>query len=306
MFFPVKLIAPLALVFCFMTAGSAQAVNSAASLQLQRSHVRPGMAQRLASLEQKYGGRLGVAVIDTGSGQQMGWRMDERFPLCSTSKVMAVAALLKRSVQQPELMTSVRKMTRDKLTNYNPITGQHLEESMTLSELSAAALQYSDNAAMNLILETLGGPAAVTRYARSLGDNAFRLDRTEPTLNTAIPGDPRDTSTPRAQARSLQKLTLGHALPDKQRQWLNDWLRGNTTGNASIRAGLPADWTVGDKTGSGDYGTTNDIAVAWPQGHAPIVIAVYYTQNHPKAESRREVLAEAARIVAGRYADDVR
>ena len=135
---------------------------------------------------------------------------------------------------------------------------------MSLAELSAAALQYSDNVAMNKLIAHVGGPASVTAFARQLGDETFRLDRTEPTLNTAIPGDPRDTTSPRAMAQTLRNLTLGKALGDSQRAQLVTWMKGNTTGAASIQAGLPASG-CGDKTGSGGYGTTNDIAVIWPK-----------------------------------------
>nr|UGK56930.1 hypothetical protein [Escherichia coli] len=166
---------------------------------------------------------------------------------------------------------------------------------MSLAELSAAALQYSDNVAMNKLIAHVGGPASVTAFARQLGDETFRLDRTEPTLNTAIPGDPRDTTSPRAMAQTLRNLTLGKALGDSQRAQLVTWMKGNTTGAASIQAGLPASRVVGDKTGSGGYGTTNDIAVIWPKDRAPLILVTYFTQPQPKAESRRDVLASAAK-----------
>ncbi|MCV5532360.1 class A beta-lactamase, partial [Escherichia coli] len=162
---------------------------------------------------------------------------------------------------QKQLLNQPVEIKPADLVNYNPIAEKHVNGTMTLAELSAAALQYSDNTAMNKLIAQLGGPGGVTAFARAIGDETFRLDRTEPTLNTAIPGDPRDTTTPRAMAQTLRQLTLGHALGETQRAQLVTWLKGNTTGAASIRAGLPTSWTVGDKTGSGDYGTTNDIAV---------------------------------------------
>ncbi|HDS8510076.1 class A beta-lactamase, partial [Escherichia coli] len=217
---------------------------------------------------------------------------------CSTSKVMAAAAVLKQSETQKQLLNQPVEIKPADLVNYNPIAEKHVNGTMTLAELSAAALQYSDNTAMNKLIAQLGGPGGVTAFARAIGDETFRLDRTEPTLNTAIPGDPRDTTTPRAMAQTLRQLTLGHALGETQRAQLVTWLKGNTTGAASIRAGLPTSWTVGDKTGSGDYGTTNDIAVIWPQGRAPLVLVTYFTQPQQNAESRRDVLASAARIIA--------
>ena len=253
--------------------------------------------QKLEALEKSAGGRLGVALINTADDSQIVYRADERFAMCSTSKVMAAAAVLKQSESDKTLLNQRVEIKKSDLINYNPIAEKHVNGTMTLAELSAAALQYSDNTAMNKLIAHLGGPEKVTAFARSLGDETFRLDRTEPTLNTAIPGDPRDTTTPLAMAQTLRNLTLGKALAETQRAQLVTWLKGNTTGGASIQAGLPKSWVVGDKTGSGDYGTTNDIAVIWPEDHAPMILVTYFTQPEQKAESRRDVLAAAAKIV---------
>lgn len=255
------------------------------------------IGQKLAELEIRTGGRLGVALINTADNSQIVYRGNERFPMCSTSKVMAVFALLKQSETDKELLNQRVEIKKSDLVNYNPITEKHLDSGMTLAELSDATLRYSDNTAMNKILAHLGGPGKVTQFARSIGDKTFRLDRTEPTLNTAIPDDPRDTTTPVAMAKTLRKLTLGNALAEPQRAQLVTWMKGNTTGSASIRAGLPTSWVVGDKTGSGSYGTTNDIAVIWPANQAPLVLVTYFTQPQKDAKSRNDVLAEAAKIV---------
>lgn len=253
--------------------------------------------QKLAELEKSTGGRLGVALINTADNAQIVYRGAERFPMCSTSKVMAASAILKQSETKKDLLNQRVEIKKSDLVNYNPIAEKHLDTGMTLGELSAAALQYSDNTAMNKLIAELGGPAGVTKFARSIGDSTFRLDRTEPTLNTAIPGDKRDTTSPLAMAKSLQNLALGKALGEPQRAQLVEWLKGNTTGAESIRAGLPATWVVGDKTGSGDYGTTNDIAVIWPDNHAPLVLVTYFTQPLQDAKARKDVLAAAAKIV---------
>lgn len=279
--------------FALLAATAFPLLVGSVSLQAQTLSVE----QKLAALEQSSGGRLGVALIDTADGSQILYRGDERFAMCSTSKVMAAAAVLKQSESQHDLLNQRVEIKKSDLTNYNPIAEKHVGGSMSLSELSAAALQYSDNVAMNKLITQLGGPQGVTAFAREMGDETFRLDRTEPTLNTAIPGDPRDTTSPRAMAQTLRKLTLGKALGDVQRAQLVTWMKGNTTGAASIQAGLPASWVVGDKTGSGDYGTTNDIAVIWPKDRAPLVLVTYFTQPQPEAESRRDVLASAAKIV---------
>lgn len=253
--------------------------------------------QKLAALEKQSGGRLGVALINTADRSQILYRGDERFAMCSTSKAIVVAAVLKQSETQHDILQQKMSIKKADLTNWNPVTEKYVDKEMTLAELSAAALQYSDNTAMNKLLEHLGGTGNVTAFARSIGDTTFRLDRTEPELNTAIPGDERDTTSPLAMAKSLHKLTLGDALAGTQRAQLVAWLKGNTTGGQSIRAGLPESWVVGDKTGGGDYGTTNDIAVVWPEGRAPLILVTYFTQPQQDAKGRKDVLAAAAKIV---------
>lgn len=253
--------------------------------------------QSLAGLEKSSGGRLGVVLINTADNSQIVYRGGERFPMCSTSKMMVVAGVLKQSESQKGLLDQQVDIKKKDLVSHSPIAEKRLNNKMSLAELSAATLQYSDNTAMNKLIEQLGGTKKATAFARSIGDKTFRLDRTEPTLNTAIPGDKRDTTTPLAMALSLQKLTLGDALAAPQRDQLVEWLKGNTTGAASIRAGLPTEWVVGDKTGSGSYGTTNDIAVIWPKDKAPLILVTYFTQNEKEAKSRREVLASAAKII---------
>jgi beta-lactamase class A len=212
---------------------------------------------------------------------------------------MVASAILTRSVEVPGLLQQRIRYRQSELVNYSPITQKHVADGMTVAGLCAAALQYSDNTAANLLIRMAGGPQAVTAFARSIGDGEFRLDRWETELNTAIPGDVRDTSTPGAMGRSLQRLVLGDALASPQREQLRDWLYGNTTGAARIKAGIPADWKIGDKTGSGDYGTANDIAVVWPPGSAPVVVAIYTTQARQDAKPRDDVISSAAKIVAG-------
>ena len=251
---------------------------------------------QLTKLEQMLAGRLGVFALNTANGKQLSYRADEYFPMCSTFKVLLASAILKRSTHDGLMQQRIKYQQSD-LVTYSPITKQHLEDGMTVSALCAAAIQYSDNTASNLLLKILGGPGAVTTFARSIGDRQFRLDRWETALNSSIPGDRRDTSTPNAMASSLHRLALGDALEPRLQLQLRVWLQGNTTGAARIRAGVPADWSVGDKTGTGDYGTANDVALLWPPRRAPVVVAIYTTQGEKDAKARNEVIASAARIV---------
>jgi len=260
------------------------------------------LAARFAAIEKATGGRLGVAGIGTATGRRFGHRGQERFAMCSTFKVLAASALLARVDRGNEdLNRRIRFAAGDVIKN-SPISKDHAGEGMTLAVLCAAALDYSDNTAANLILAALGGPHAVTAFARSLGDPVTRLDRTEPTLNEATPGDPRDTTTPAAMAANLQKLLLGKALAPASRAQLAQWMIGNKTGDARLRAGFPRDWRIGDKTGSGDHGTANDIAIAWPPGREPIIVAVYLTESTVSPERQNAAIADVARAVAAAVA----
>jgi beta-lactamase class A len=254
---------------------------------------------RCAAIEASHGGRLGVAVIDTASGRTAGRRAHERFPMCSTFKLLAVAAVLARVDRgQERLDRWVRFGKADLLAN-TPVTGAHVAAGgMTLGDLCAAAIEYSDNTAANLILASLGGPAGYTRFARSLGDNYTRLDRIELELNTSIPGDPRDTTTPSAMAHSLRAVLVGDTLSPGSRRRLIGWLKASRTGEHRLRAGLPDGWTVGDKTGTGAHGSTNDIGILWPPGRAPILAAAYFTGSDAPLARRETALADVGRALA--------
>ncbi|RYG63184.1 class A beta-lactamase, partial [bacterium] len=226
---------------------------------------------KLAKLEKSLDGRLGVYAFDTATGAQLHYRADERFPVNSTFKALLGAAILDRSEHEVGFLERRIRFSNSDLVTHSPVTGEHLADGLTVAQLCAATIQTSDNTAANLLMKILGGPSGVTAYARSIGDHKFRLDRWETELNTAIPDDLRDTSTPKAMAQSLRRVTVGHALEAEQRQRLITWLRGSTTGAKRIRAGVPKNWIVGDKTGTGEYGTAHDIAVLWPPRRRPIV-----------------------------------
>ena len=255
-------------------------------------------ADRLAALEVSVGGRLGVAALDLASGATLTHREGERFAMCSTFKAMAVAALLARVDRGAEHLDRFVSFSEADLLPYAPIAKGHVSAGgMRVGELCAAAVEFSDNTAANLVLAAIGGPAGWTGFVRSMGDAVSRLDRTEPTLNTAIPGDARDTTTPLAMLSDLRLVALGKVLSSASRDLLVGWMVGCQTGKARLRAGLPASWRVGDKTGTGDHGMANDIAVAWaPSG--PIVIASYLSAEHADGPTRDHVQAEVGRTVA--------
>jgi beta-lactamase class A len=251
------------------------------------------LAAAFARIEKESGGRLGVAVLDTQTGAQAGHRADERFPMCSTFKLLAAAATLWRvDAGSERLERRVPFGARD-LVTYSPVTEKHVGAGMTLAELCDAAVTLSDNTAANLLLAALGGPGGITAFARTLGDATTRLDRIEPELNEARPGDPRDTTSPSAMTANLRALLLGDALSAASRAQLTAWLAANRTGDARLRARLPAGWRVGDKTGAGANGTNNDVGVLWPPGRPPIIVSAYLTEAAAVPAARRDATIAA-------------
>lgn len=248
-----------------------------------------------AALESTFDARLGVYAIDTGSGREITYRADERFAYASTFKALAAAAVL----QQTDLadLDRVVTYTSDDLITYSPVTELHVEEGMTLGDIVEAAVRFSDNTAGNLMLDELDGPAGFTAALAAIGDDVTQSVRWEAGLNDGVPGDPRDTTSPRAFATDLREFGLGDALTEDKRDQLVDWMTGNATGANLIRAGVPADWVVADKSGSGGYGVRNNIAIVWPPDAAPIVLAIMSTRDSPDATRDDALIAQAASVV---------
>ena len=259
--------------------------------------------EQLAHLEASSGGRLGVAATDTGNNQQIQYRADESFPMGCTSKVIGVAAILKESMKNHHFLQERIKYKKDDLVTWTPITEKHLVDGMTIAELCAAAISYSDNTAMNILTKKLGGPEGINKFARSIHDMHFKLDHWWPKVALSSPASREDATTPAAMEESLHKLVFGDVLAISQREMLITWLKNNVTGNARIKAGVPHGWVVGDKTGTGyHYGTTNDIAVIWPPKCDPIVVTLFYTSNKKDAPKREDVIASATKILITAYA----
>ncbi|MEU7653124.1 class A beta-lactamase [Micromonospora taraxaci] len=258
----------------------------------------PAAEQEFQRLEKTFKARLGVYAVDTGTGRIVEHRADERFAYASTWKALAAAEVLDDTTDA-ELDRVVRYPARD-LVAHSPITEKHVAEGMSLRAVADAAVRYSDNTAGNLLLRHLGGPEGFERKLRAVGDTTTDAARYETALNEATPGDRRDTSTARALAGDLRAYTVGDALTPADRDVLRGWLRGNTTGAALVRAGVPAGWVVGDKTGTGGYGTRNDIAVIWPPDRAPIVLAVLSSRDTKDATPDDALIAEATRVVVAR------
>ncbi len=288
---------------------TALALGAAAALALGGGTARAatgagGVTARLRELEREHTARLGVYGRNLRTGRTVVHRADERFPMASLFKTLAAAAVLRDLDRDGTFLARRVHYTRDYVTRsgYSPITEQHVATGMTVGELCDATIRFSDNTAGNLLLKELGGPTAVTRFARSVGDRVTRLDRWEPELNSAEPWRETDTTSPRAIGLTYARLVLGDALDPCDRARLTDWMLRNTTSGEKFRKALPADWLIADKTGGGRHGGNNDVGVVWPPDGPPIVLSVLTTQPEEDAPADNPLVARAAELVAAELA----
>jgi len=279
-------------------------LSGCAFISKQQAAAARTLSDELAALEIQSQGRLGLHVLDTVSGAEAGWRGDERFPMCSTFKTLLAARVL--YLAQRDEIRLWRKLyySPSEVVAWSPISEKRAGANggMTVQELCEAMVVVSDNTAANVMLEASGGPAALTQWLRELGDGTTRLDRNEPSLNTALPGDERDTTTPQAMVQSLQKLLLGDVLEGYARALLQQWLADSRTGDKRVRAGMPVDWKVGGKTGSGERGTACDTLIVWPTAQsAPLLVTAYLTGSPLDGAGREAVLARAGEAIKRWY-----
>lgn len=284
------LMAMVALIGCAKETDSSESMS-----QSNNEETNQTTDNDFAQLEKEFDAKLGVYALDTGSEKIIDYQANERFAYTSTFKPLAAGAVLKQNSLE-ELNETVT-YTEDDLVTYSPITEKHVDTGMNLLEISEAAIRYSDNTAGNLLFNELGGPDGLEKAMREIGDNVINSDRTETDLNEAKPGDVHDTSTPKALATSLQAFALDDQLLSESKQdMLLEWLKTNTTGDTLIRAGVPEDWTVGDKSGAGGYGTRNDIGIVWPPDREPIVIAILSNRDTEDAEYNDDLIKQATEI----------
>jgi len=263
---------------------------------------RSATRSEFLAMEAQLGGRIGLAAIDTGSGKRLAYRGEERFAMCSTFKWMLAAAILARQDHGADVLDRHLSFGAGDLLPHSPVTSAHAAEgSLSIGELCRAIVETSDNTAANTLLKFIGGPSGLTRYLRSIGDRTTRLDREELALNSNLPGDRRDTTTPTAMIATMRTLLVGGTLSATSRQLLLGWLENCQTGRQRLRAGLPASWVVGDKTGTGDNGAVNDSAIASPPGRPPILIAAYLSGSGAAADALDAAHARLGGLVAAAF-----
>lgn len=259
---------------------------------------------RLRELEAKAKGRLGAYVLDTQTGEGFGWREGERFAHCSSFKLSLAAMMLSMAEGDQANLAEVLRWTAQDMLPVSPVTAENIAQGLSVEALARATLVTSDNTAANVLLRRFGGPPALTAFWRSLGDEVSQLDREEPALNEVPPGTTLDTTTPVAMARTLAKLVHGDALLPGSRAKLKGWMADVRTGSQRIRAGLPAGWESGDKTGTGIGKRTHtyvDVAYAGPAGRAPLIITAYFEPARlvePMDPVALGVLADVGRVAA--------
>ncbi|MDS1135888.1 class A beta-lactamase [Nitratireductor indicus] len=276
-----------------------------ASVFLNRpSFASSGMTEafdrKFIEVEAWLGGRLGVAIEDVQTGQKWSYRSTERFPMNSTFKAFACAAILARADAGKEDLSRRIVFQKEDLVTWSPVTEKHVGgRGMTLHELCAAASTMSDNTAANLLIDALGGPRGWTDFMRSIGDDVSRLDRKEPDLTEGTPGDPRDTTSPDAFLESLKAAALGNVLSPASRSQFIDWLVDNRVSRSLLRAGVPKDWKVGDRTGAGGHATRGITAIMWPPKRKPLIATIFVTETRRSMEDRDAAIAEIGRFLSG-------
>jgi len=254
--------------------------------------------EKLVALEKREGGRLGVEAWDTATGKRIQHRSDERFAMCSVFKFLAAGAILNRVDQGTEHLGRRIEFGESDLLEYAPVAREHVKEGgLTLGELCAAAVEWSDNTAANLMLKVLGGPEVVTSFIRSTGDQITRLDNIETALNVVRPGEVHDTTTPSSMVGLLNSVVLGKVLSAESRSRLEGWMLDAKVGELRLQAGLPTGWRIAHKTGTYDD-QTNDAGIIWPPNRAPIIVAALYSRGGTRKKQREGVLREVGRIVA--------
>ena len=256
----------------------------------------PLVEQKLASLEEAFHVKIGVYAINTSNQDIIAYHADERFPVQSTMKVIGAAALLKLSESNTSVLQENIHYTKEDLVGWTPVTKLHLDKGMSLKDLAEAAVTYSDNTAINVIMKKFGGPKFSTEFAHSIGNTSYNVTHYDGYMNSN-PENHEDTATPKDMALSVQKLTLGNILNESNRQLLTTWMRNTVTSYRLMRLGVPLGWAVADKSGSGDYGVRNDIGILWSPSCKPIILSIYTVQKDPKAVSRDDIVASTTKVV---------
>ena len=264
---------------------------------LYASHKNINLAFELKKIEAKHGGKIGLYVINRNNGENLAYQQSFYFPICSTYKFLVVGAILKQSMTNKELLDEKIKILPEDITGYSPVTRKHIGEKITIEELCKASI-LSDNTASNLLIHKLGGLKKLREFTLSLNDKATKVAHLEPTINKVDLTTNLNKTTPKIMARDINKLAFSDDILDKEhRLLLKKWLKENDTGDNRIASAIPDHWEIGDKTGTCEYGTTNDVAIIWPEDSRAIAMSIFYTQSEKEAKSKDRILRQVTRIL---------
>ncbi|TMX39335.1 CARB/PSE/RTG family carbenicillin-hydrolyzing class A beta-lactamase [Vibrio rotiferianus] len=255
----------------------------------------------LAAIEQHIGGRIGVSVWDTQNDEHWDYRGDERFPMMSTFKTLACATMLKDMDSEKLDKNATAKVEERNMVVWSPVMDRMAGQTTRIEHACEAAMLMSDNTAANIVLRSIGGPHGVTRFLRSIGDKATRLDRFEPRLNEAKPGDKQDTTTPNAMINTLHTLLEGDALSYESRIQLKIWMQDNKVSDSLMRSVLPKGWSIADRSGAGGFGSRGITAMIWKENHKPIYISIYITETDLSLQARDQVIAQVSQLILDEY-----
>ena len=264
---------------------------------LYANHKNISLAFELKKIEAQHGGKIGVYVINRNDGENLAYQQSFYFPICSTYKFLVVGAILKQSMTNKELLDEKIKILPENITGYSPVTRKYIGKKITVAELCKASI-LSDNTASNLLINKLGGLKKLREFTRSLDDKATKVAHLEPTINKVDLTTNLNKTTPKIMARDINKLAFSDDILDKEhRLLLKKWLKANNTGDNRIAAAIPDHWQIGDKTGTCEYGTTNDVAIIWPEDNRAVAMSIFYTQSKKDAKSKDRILRQVTRIL---------
>ncbi|HHX8332807.1 CARB family carbenicillin-hydrolyzing class A beta-lactamase [Vibrio antiquarius] len=262
------------------------------------------LSEDISLIEQQTSSRIGVSVWDTQTDERWDYRGDERFPLMSTFKTLACATMLSDMDSGKLSKNATAKVDERSIVVWSPVMDKLAGQNTRVEHACEAAMLMSDNTAANLVLNEIGGPKAVTMFLRSIGDKATRLDRLEPRLNEATPGDNRDTTTPNAMVNTLRTLIEGETLSYESRVQLKIWMQDNKVSDSLMRSVLPTGWSIADRSGAGGHGSRGINAIIWKENHRPVYISIYVTETELSLQARDQLIAQISQLILQKYKDN--
>lgn len=255
------------------------------------------VTKKIEKIEKKLGATIGVSVYERDTKNTWSYKGNEHFPLMSTFKTFACAALLSDVDAGKVKLGKPVEIKQDMLVTYSPVTEKYVGKEFTLRDACVAAMTMSDNTAANIVLDNIGGPKGLTRFMLRIGDNHTRLDRMEPTLNEAVPGDMRDTTTPDAITLSLNKILFEDVLTEHSKKQLKQWMMDNKVSDGLVRSVLPEGWKIADRSGAGGFGSRGITAVIWSETRPPVILSIYLSQTDASFDSRNQAIAEIGKEI---------